>query len=177
MITKTTVNTTENTVNESAAERSKRMMQRLMTAEIHVKPTLPEGHYTVVFRGVGFAEVKHKGADCSALRFSFEFSGITYEEDFLLYADSIKAEEVVYAKAEQHLKDIGAQFKIDPRISITFEELMKYTGQNLDIKVYMQDFTDKEGKPGKSRKFGFWKKPDIIMAEAAITSTEEIPTI
>lgn len=159
-------NTNEVKVDMTANSMS--MMEALLGKKVMVKPVLPEGHYTLVFKGVTFVEVTHKGQKVMAARFTLADKTYTYEEDFPLYAETEEARAAILGQLTRYLQQLAEQFNV-VGVEVSFEDINKFIGQNIDIKVYMHEFThEKTGKVCHARRIGFWRKP--VEVEVAVTS-------
>jgi hypothetical protein len=158
-----------------AMEASKKLMEQLKGAKIVVKPTLPEGHYTGLFKGIKFIESRHSGAACMAVEIAYSVAETDYTEEFPLDGKaSPEAQAAALGQIQRYMQQIAEQFGL-VGIDINFDVLNQHINEAFDIKVYQKEFQTKAGKTALARKIGFWKKPEESEAqkEAAVTA----PTI
>lgn len=175
MLTNTNAKVQNTEVN--TLEASKALMAQLQAKKVMVKPTLLEGYYTIVFQGMNFIETKHKGKDCMAVQIKYMLDTNEYEELFPLDGTaSPEAQQAAMGQIERYMKQLGEQFNL-LGVDITFDDLNKFIGQTIDMKVYTQEYkftntlTNNECK-GHARKIGFWKKP---IEATQPTQTIEVP--
>jgi hypothetical protein len=148
------------------------MMNELLGSKVMVKPVLPEGHYNVEFKGVSFVEVMHKGKKVMAARFTLADKTHVYEEDFALYAETEEARAAILGQLKRYIQQIAEQFELIG-VDVSFEDLNKYIGHGLGVKVYMHEFThEKTGKSCHARRIGFWAKP----VEVPQTTPANVPS-
>jgi hypothetical protein len=160
-----------NNVIDMMAE-SKAMMEQLMGTKVMVKPTLLDGHFTVNFKGIAFIETRHKGHACMAVEISYADDKNNYSEVLPLDGNATpEAKAAALGQVQRYMLQIAEQLDL-VGIDINFDVLNQHIGKAMDIKVYQKEFTSVKGTTCHARAFGFWKKPQDVMSEVAVTTTE-----
>lgn len=166
-----------NKENKDTMAMSMAMLDKIRTSKVLVKPVLPEGHYSVIFKGIGFEEASYRGIKCMSVQFKYGYNNLDYEENIPLNpTTSPEAQQMALVQIQNCLRQLAEQFNLIG-VEVDVETLNKYVGNKIDIKIYRKEFefltVDGETKIGHSRKFGFWKKP--VEVEVEVTPVVEMP--